>query len=168
MSYEPLNVNSKITEDKNNEEVEVTLPTDLIGLHEKFDFETLRNENRFLNVADNADGTVTVKMSGDQQKEIQGIIKKLIDQSISDILLDDIMGAYYSDIKVNDDCTAIQVYVPEDSFDMFHRLGLLPVKISCMIYQAFSGSNEYGTDVFVFGNQSDLVIDEYYYSSEEL
>ena len=100
--------------------------------------------------------------------ELRGAITDA-NESINDILQDEIMSTYYSDIRVNDECTEIQVDVPPDyEFSVIHKMGLLPVKISCMIYQAFSGGNNYGVNVFIINKETKESITEYYYSSDEL
>ena len=154
---------------QSNTSVIVALPADLIGLHEEFDFEELRKEKDLPDVTKNADGTVTVEMSASQQNEVLNVIKDLIDNSINETLQDEAMAAYYSDIKVSADCTELQVYMPSgDEFSMFHTMSLLPVKILCMIYQAFSGAAEYGTNVLVIDHTTNAPITEYYFSSNDL
>ena len=78
------------------------------------------------------------------------------------------MGAYYSDIVANNECNEIQVFVPNDEFDFIQEMGLLPVKISCMIYQAFAESDGYGVNVSVINNKTKTAIINYYFSSDEL
>ena len=147
----------------------ITLPIDLIGLHEKFNFETLAAKLGIQSETNRADGFVTIKMSKNQQTEALKVIRELVDESISDTLQDEMMNVYYSDIEVNDECSKIQVNLfPDSEFGMVQEMGLLPVKISCMIYQAFNGEDDYGTNVSIINSDTKAVITEYYYSSNEL
>ena len=165
---EPV-VDPSVNIDESLQSMSITLPTDLIGLHEKFDFEELLKEKDFLDVTNNADGFVTLEFSQTHHKELLDSIKVLVDESINDILHDESMNAFFSDIRVYNDCTEIQVDIPPDNeFSVLHEMGLLPVKISCMIYQAFAGADEYGTFVFIFDNETKEPISQYYYSSDEL
>ena len=149
--------------------VSVTIPTDLIGLHEKFDFEVLKEEIGIQGEVNNPDGSITLNLSKNQQIEILVTIKELVNESINDILQDEMMNVYYSDIEVINECTGIQVYMfPDSEFGMLQEMVLLPVKISCMIYQAFNGRNVYGTQVSIFNSETKEIITEYYYSSDEL
>ena len=148
--------------------VRITLPTDIIELYEKFDFEALRKEKEIKDVTENADGSFTVKMSKDQQTALLGAVREIVDESINDILQDEIMSAYYVNIIASNDCKEVQAYVPGDQIDYFHEMGLLPVTITCMIYQAFSGVNDYGTHIVLINNETNETISENYFTSDDL
>ena len=147
-----------------NESVSVTFPDNFIGLLEQFDYEALLKDN----ITENKDGHITLKMTRKQQMGFLDTIRNLVDNSINDILHDKLMSKYYSDIKVNNDCTGIQVLITGNDFDTLHETGLLPVEISCMIYQALNGNNKFGTNVTVTNSQTRQEIMKYYFSSDEL
>lgn len=132
---------SGIEVDKGLFNVELTLPSSLFDEEELTEIETQLKEDKKADVTQNEDGSLSVKMSKKEHKEMMSEIKEDFMETITNII-DDKEFASIHNITYNNDFTEINMVVDQEQFEnSFDGFVTLNLGISSLFYQAFQGKD---------------------------
>lgn len=121
--------------------VEITLPEYFFEEDELAEIEAEMEETHHANVTQNGDGSITVKMSKNEHKQLMGKMQEEFILTINDIIADE---AYESinDVTYNRDFSEIQIYVDRQEFEnSLDGLALFSLGFTSLFYQVFDGKN---------------------------
>ncbi|GEL68209.1 hypothetical protein [Marinilactibacillus psychrotolerans] len=133
---------SKSKEESGNIEVdkgifstEVTLPAEFA---ESFDPSEMDLESS--NYTENEDGSVTLKLSKAQHKELLNSMKESVDASIEQLKTDDTYTSF-EDIQYNDDFSEMSIIVDREAYESgMDGFGIFALALPTMFYQLFEGT----------------------------
>lgn len=132
---------SGIEVDKGLFNVELTLPSSLFDEEELTEIEAQLKEDKKADVTQNEDGSLSVKMSKKEHKEMMSEIKEDFMETITNII-DDKEFASIHNITYNNDFTEINMVVDQEQFEnSFDGFVTLNLGISSLFYQAFKGKD---------------------------
>lgn len=132
---------SGIEVDKGLFNVELTLPSSLFDEEELTEIEAQLKEDKKADVTQNEDGSLSVKMSKKEHKEMMSEIKEDFMETITNII-DDKEFASIQNITYNNDFTEINMVVDQEQFEnSFDGFVTLNLGISSLFYQAFQGKD---------------------------
>lgn len=132
---------SGIEVDKGLFNVELTLPSSLFDEEELTEIEAQLKEDKKADVTQNEDGSLSVKMSKKEHKEMMSEIKEDFMETITNII-DDKEFASIHNITYNNDFTEINMVVDQEQFEnSFDGFVTLNLGISSLFYQAFQGKD---------------------------
>lgn len=121
--------------------VEITLPEYFFEEDELAEIEAEMEETHHANVIQNGDGSITVKMSKNEHKQLMGKMQEEFILTINDIIADE---AYESinDVTYNRDFSEIKIYVDRQEFEnSLDGLALFSLGFTSLFYQVFDGKN---------------------------
>lgn len=132
---------SGIEVDKGLFNVELTLPSSLFDEEELTEIEAQLKEDKKADVTQNEDGSLSVKMSKKEHKEMMSEIKEDFMETITNII-DDKEFTSIHNITYNNDFTEINMVVDQEQFEnSFDGFVTLNLGISSLFYQAFKGKD---------------------------
>lgn len=132
---------SGIEVDKGLLNVEMTLPAMFFEGDELEAIEKEMEEDRNAKVTKNDDGSVTVKMSKQEHKQLINEMKEDVIQSIDEIVQDDEFSSI-NDIHYNKDFSEIDIIVDRQGFEeSFDAFALISVGFSTLFYQLVDGKD---------------------------
>lgn len=159
---------SGISVEKKLFNVELTLPAELFADDEFGEIEAGITDDTDADVTQNDDGSITVKMSKKDHKEMMAEMKDEMIETIEEIK-DDEEFTSIKDITYNNDFTEMKMIVDktayENSFDGFTTMTL---GFASMFYQAFDGK-DLETDkikIIIEDESTNEVIDELIYPDQ--
>lgn len=148
--------------------VELTLPASLFPEDEYGDIEAGITEDNDADVTQNDDGSITVKMSKKDHKDMMADMKDEMIETIEDIKEDDEFTSI-KDITYNNDFTEMKMIVDKTAFEnSFDGFSTMTLGFTSMFYQAFDGK-DLETDkikIIIEDESTNEVIDELIYPDQ--
>lgn len=123
--------------EKNLFDVEVTLPTSLVGDSDDTLDEVVKTAG-VTDITKNEDGSITMKMTKKAHKKLLSELRLSIDKSIEEFLSDKENYASFDSISRNEDMTEFNVTVDANTFNITEGMSALAFHIQGGLYQAFN------------------------------
>lgn len=127
--------------EKNLLSVEVTLPASLVKDGEA-ELDEEAKEAGVKEITKNEDGSITMKMTKEDHKELLGSIKESVDESNEEIIADKENYPSIESITYNDDLTEFTVSVDSASFNGLESFVAIAFYMEGNIYQALNAVPE--------------------------
>ncbi|MSA03057.1 hypothetical protein GKG47_14795 [Lactonifactor sp. BIOML-A3] len=131
-----------LSAEKNMLSVEVTIPASLLEGSDPAELTEEAEENGVKEVTQNADGSVTMKMTKEAHKELLTSMKVSIDESINELLADKENCPSFDSITYSDDVATFDIKVDADSFGGFEGIYAITFYLMGNIYQALNAVPE--------------------------
>lgn len=127
--------------DKGLLNVEITLPEMFFDEEDLTEIEKEMEENHQANVTKNDDGSITVKMSKKEHKQLLEEMSEELMEMIDEVIADEEYPSI-EDISYNRDFTEINVVVNREQFEEnLDAFALFSVAFSSLFYQLFDGKD---------------------------
>ncbi|SHD77572.1 hypothetical protein [Schnuerera ultunensis] len=137
-----------ITVDKNLLNVEITLPSSLVGDLNDFNEEEYLSENEGIKAAKvNEDGSLTLSMSKGKHEELMNEMEKEVELSFSE-LIESEDTPYIKEIKYTTGFREVKLIVDREEYENAFDLTPLLVGVTVGMYQVYGGM-EYKTTVII-------------------
>lgn len=151
------------TTNPQNVSVVITIPSELSQLIGDI------NEEKVIAMTDNADGSVSIEITKEKQKEILNSLREQFNTRESEIVTNQ-EYSYLCDISHNDDFTMYTVTVTDpDSFRNGVGIAFLTneLKLHAQSFQIFDGRNEYILNVSFVDKNGNSFLEKYYPLDQE-
>lgn len=127
--------------DKGLMNVEITLPEMFFEDEELADIEKEMEKNHEANVTKNEDGSITVKMSKKEHKQLLNEMSEEFIETIDDIIADNEFISI-KDISYNRDFSEMNIFVDRGDFEnSLDGFALFSLGFSSLLYQLFDGKD---------------------------
>jgi len=127
--------------DKGLMNVEITLPEMFFDDDELADIEEEMEKSHNANVTKNDDGSITVKMSNKDHKQLMSDMQDEFMETIDNVINEKDYQTI-KDITYNRDFSEFKVFVEKDGFEnSFDGIALFSIGFSSLLYQLFDGKD---------------------------
>lgn len=133
---------SELSAEKNLLSVEVTIPASLLDDSDNAELTEEAKAHGVTDITENADGSITMKMTKEAHQELLDSIKVSIDESINDLLADDENYPSFGSITYNDGVTVFDVNVDPATYGGFQSFASISFYVMGNMYQALNAVPE--------------------------
>lgn len=159
-SIKPDNMNDLQSDNSksSDENITITLPADFVGDSTQEELDAIAQENGFVSVTLNEDGSADYTMSKKIHAEYISELKNNVDNGISE-MIDEESGIL--SITPNDDYTYFKVVTVNDSMTLTESFLSVPLLMTTGFYNVFSGNSTDDVIIEFYNNESGELIGTY-------